>query len=209
MPIADCRLSIAILFGPPHDTRLDEMPKTRERLTGSVVGTIWTIGHSTRSAEEFNHILNIHEIAVLFDVRSFPGSRRYPQFNKEQLKQSLAADGIRYQHSPALGGRRRPNPKSKNLAWKNASFRAYADHLETEEFKQGVRELLEVAATERTAVMCAEALWWRCHRSLIADYLKSIGWEVLHIESEKQAEVHPYTSAARIVEGRLSYEGLF
>ena len=178
-------------------------------MSSESAGTIWTIGHSTRSAEEFNHILNVHEMAVLVDVRSFPGSRRYPQFNKEQLQQSLAVAGIRYQHSPALGGRRRPNPKSKNLAWKNASFRAYADHLETDEFRQGVKELLEVGGTERTAVMCAEALWWRCHRSLIADYLKSIGWEVLHIESEKPAELHPYTSAARIVEGRLSYEGLF
>jgi uncharacterized protein (DUF488 family) len=177
--------------------------------TESAVGTIWTIGHSTRSAEEFNHILDVHEIAVLVDVRSFPGSRRYPQFNKEKLKESLAAGGIRYHHSPALGGRRRPNPKSKNLAWKNASFRAYADHLESDEFKRGVKELLEVAAKERTVLMCAEALWWRCHRSLIADYLKSRGWEVLHIATEKQAEVHPYTSAARIVEGRLSYEGLF
>ena len=177
--------------------------------TESAVGTIWTIGHSTRSAEEFNHILDVHEIAVLVDVRSFPGSRRYPQFNKEKLKESLAAGGIRYHHSLALGGRRRPNPKSKNLAWKNASFRAYADHLESDEFKQGVKELLEVAAKERTALMCAEALWWRCHRSLIADYLKSRGWEVLHIATEKQAEVHPYTSAARIVEGWLSYEGLF
>lgn len=177
--------------------------------TESPVGTVWTVGHSTRSAEEFNHILSVHEIRVLVDVRSFPGSRRYPQFNKEQLKQSLTATGIRYHHSPALGGRRRPNPESKNLAWKNASFRAYADHLESDEFKQGIKELLEMALKERTAVMCAEALWWRCHRSLIADYLKSLGWEVLHIQNEKQAETHPYTSAAKIVEGRLSYEGLF
>lgn len=184
----------------------------RSQLIGSTespLGTVWTIGHSTRSAEEFNHILKVHEIAELIDVRSFPGSRRYPHFSKEQLKQSLNAAGIRYHHSPPLGGRRRPNPKSKNLAWKNASFRAYADHIDSEEFKKGIKELLEVAGTGRTAVMCAEALWWRCHRSLIADYLKSIGWEVLHIESEKKAELHPYTSAARIVEGRLSYEGLF
>ena len=177
--------------------------------TESPVGTVWTVGHSTRSAEEFNQILSVHQIAVLVDVRSFPGSRRYPQFNKEQLRQSLAAAGIRYLHSPALGGRRKPNAHSKNLAWKNASFRAYADHLESDEFKQGIKELLEVALKERTAVMCAEALWWRCHRSLIADYLKSLDWEVLHIQSEKQAEPHPYTSAARIVKGRLSYQGLF
>ncbi|MDQ3474718.1 MAG: DUF488 domain-containing protein [Acidobacteriota bacterium] len=186
------------------------MPKSsRKGKVESRAGTIWTVGHSTRSAEEFNQILSVHEIAVLVDVRSFPGSRRYPQFNKEQLKQSLPLAGLRYHHSPALGGRRRQDPKSKNLAWKNASFRAYADHLNSDEFRQGIKELLEVAITERTAVMCAEALWWRCHRSLIADYLKSLGWEVRHIQNEKEAELHPYTSAARIEEGRLSYEGLF
>ena len=185
------------------------MPKSPRKGSTESPGTIWTVGHSTRSAEEFNHILSVHQIAVLVDVRSFPGSRRYPQFNKEELKQSLSAAGIRYHHSPALGGRRKPTADSKNLAWKNASFRAYADHLDSEEFKQGIKELLEVALKERSAVMCAEALWWRCHRSLIADYLKSLGWEVLHIQTEKEAEPHPYTSAARIVEGRLSYEGLF
>lgn len=174
-----------------------------------LVGSIWTVGHSTRSAEEFNHILSVHEIAVLVDVRSFPGSRRYPQFNKEHLRESLAAGGIQYLHAPALGGRRSPNPNSKNMAWKNASFRAYADHLDSAEFKQGIKELLQVARKDRTAVMCAEALWWRCHRSLIADYLKSQGWEVFHIAGEKEPELHPYTSVARIVEGRLSYEGLF
>ena len=175
----------------------------------SPVGTIWTVGHSTRSSEEFNQILNVHEIAVLVDVRSFPGSRRYPQFNKDQLRESLAAAGIRYHHAPALGGRRQPGTNSKNLAWKNASFRAYADHLDSNEFRQGIKELLKVAWKERSAVMCAEGLWWRCHRSIIADYLKSVGWEVLHIENEKEAELHPYTSAARIVAGRLSYQGLF
>jgi uncharacterized protein (DUF488 family) len=175
----------------------------------SLVERIWTVGHSTRSGEEFNHILSVHKIAVLVDVRSFPGSRRYPQFNKEHLRQFLAAAGVQYHHSPALGGRRRPNPNSKNMAWKNASFRAYADHLDSAEFKQGIKELLEVARKDRTAIMCAEALWWRCHRSLIADYLKLQGCEVFHIGGEKEPELHPYTSAARIVEGRLSYEGLF
>ena len=205
--VAERNVGASLRGRPPKSAEMSKTPRARS--TESPVGTIWTIGHSTRSAEEFNYILKVHEIAVLVDVRSFPGSKRYPQFNKEQLKQSLADVGISYLHSPALGGRRQPNPKSKNLAWKNASFRAYADHLETDEFRHGVKELLEVGGTERAVVMCAEALWWRCHRSLIADYLKSIGWEVLHIESEKQAQLHPYTSAARIVEGRLSYEGLF
>ena len=170
--------------------------------------TIWTIGHSTRSADEFNQILPAHGIRALVDVRSFPGSRRYPQFNKPELARSLEAIGILYAHNPRLGGRRRPNPDSKNTAWKNASFRAYADHLESEEFKQGVEKLLEVASTSRTAIMCAEALWWRCHRSLIADYLKSKGFNVIHILDGKKTEAHPYTPAARIVEGRLSYAGL-
>ena len=170
--------------------------------------SIWTIGHSTRSADEFNEILVTHGIKALVDVRSFPGSRRYPHFNKPELAASLEAIGIVYAHNPRLGGRRRPNPDSKNTAWKNLSFRAYADHLESEEFKEGVEELLEVASTSRTAIMCAEALWWRCHRSLIADFLKSKGFAVIHILDDKKTEAHPYTPAARIVEGRLSYAGL-
>ena len=171
--------------------------------------SIWTIGHSTRSAEEFVEILLSHQIAALVDVRSFPGSRRYPQFNKAELAASLQEAGIQYLHNPQLGGRRRPTLHSKNTAWKNASFRAYADHMETEEFEQGIEDLLEVGNAKRTAVMCAEALWWRCHRSLISDYLKAHGVDVIHIIDEKKTEEHPYTSAARIVDGKLSYEGLF
>jgi uncharacterized protein (DUF488 family) len=171
--------------------------------------TIWTIGHSTRSAEEFNEILLSHKIDALVDVRSFPGSRRYPHFNRPELAKSLHQIGIEYSHSPQLGGRRKPNPHSKNTAWQNASFRAYADHIETEEFKKGIEDLLQLAGTKRTAIMCAEALWWRCHRSLISDYLKARGLEVIHILDQKDTQEHPYTSAARIVDGRLSYEGLF
>ena len=170
--------------------------------------TIWTVGHSTRSGEDFGKILLAHEIKVLVDVRSFPGSRRLPHFNREALSQSLGELGIEYRHEPRLGGRRKPSSDSHNTAWKNASFRAYADHMETEAFRQGVEELLEVAAIERTTVMCAEALWWRCHRSLIADYLKAEGHTVLHIIDQHKTEEHPYTSAARIVEGKLTYKGL-
>ena len=171
--------------------------------------TIWTIGHSTRSADEFNQILLAHAITALVDVRSFPGSRRYPHFNQSELSAHLESLGILYTHNPKLGGRRRHSPKSKNTAWKNASFRAYADHIETEEFAQGIEELLRIASTRPTVVMCAEALWWRCHRSLIADFLKSRGVTVLHILDAKKTEEHPFTSAARIVDGELSYEGLF
>ncbi len=170
--------------------------------------TLWTVGHSTRSAQEFHEILVANRIGALVDVRSFPGSRRYPQFNKVELSRSLDALGILYSHCPQLGGRRRPDPHSKNTAWKNASFRAYADHLQSEEFKQGIEKLLEFAREKRTAFMCAEALWWRCHRSLIADFLKAKGYEVIHILDAKHTEAHPYTSAARIVDGQLSYEGL-
>jgi uncharacterized protein (DUF488 family) len=170
--------------------------------------SIWTLGHSTRSPEEFDELLLAHKIEVLVDVRSFPGSRRYPHFNKAELSRQLNSIGLAYLHLPALGGRRRPSPDSKNTAWKNSSFRAYADHMESEEFREGIEALLEVIQTKRTAIMCAEALWWRCHRSLIADYLKAKGVEVIHILDALKTQAHPYTSAARIVEGRLSYEGL-
>lgn len=169
---------------------------------------IWTIGHSTREADQFVQVLTAHQIGALVDVRSFPGSRRYPHFNKIDLSATLDHIGIRYAHNPQLGGRRRPTLHSKNTAWKNASFRAYADHMETEEFKKGIDALLELGRLKRTAIMCAEALWWRCHRSLISDYLKARGIKVIHIQDDKHTEEHPYTSAARIVEGSLSYEGL-
>ncbi len=169
---------------------------------------VWTIGHSTRSAAEFNQVLVAHQITALVDVRSFPGSRRYPHFNKPELDRNLGAAGIQYLHSPQLGGRRRPTSDSKNAAWTNPSFRAYADHMDSQEFKQGTEDLMDCARTKRTAIMCAEALWWRCHRSLISDFLKSNGVEVIHIFDLKKTEVHPYTPAARILDGRLSYKGL-
>jgi uncharacterized protein (DUF488 family) len=169
---------------------------------------IWTVGHSTHSGEVFGQIILAHDIETLVDVRSFPGSRRFPQFNKSALAQSLSKLGIKYEHAPALGGRRQARKGSQNTAWRNTSFRAYADYMETEEFERGVRELLELAAEARTAVMCAEALWWRCHRSLIADYLKVAGHWVVHIIDATKTEEHPFTAAARIVNGELSYRGL-
>ena len=179
-----------------------------DRSYGGASPRIWTVGHSTRAASEFNEILLAHHIKCLVDVRSFPGSRRYPHFNRPELSHALESAGILYVHSPQLGGRRRPSPDSKNTAWQNASFRAYADHMETREFKQGIEELLKLAEEKRTAIMCAEAVWWRCHRSLIADFLKAKGVEVAHILNAGKTEVHPYTTAARIVDGELSYEGL-
>jgi len=169
---------------------------------------IWTVGHSTHTAEIFGEILSAHQIAALVDVRMYPGSRRYPQFNKEALSESLDRLAIKYQHEPRLGGRRTPRKDSHNTAWQNAQFRGYADHMETPEFKQAVEELLELSSNTRTAVMCAEAVWWRCHRGLISDYLKSKGHTVIHIVNEKKTEEHPFTSVARIVDGELSYRGL-
>jgi len=169
---------------------------------------ILTVGHSTRGVEEFVEILREHRIEALVDVRSFPGSRRYPQFNKEALSETLREVGIQYIHMPSLGGRRKALAGSKNIAWRNEGFRGYADYMESSDFEKGIETLLELAVGQRTAIMCAEALWWRCHRSLIADYLKARGAEVIHILSAEKSEPHPYTSAARIIDGRLSYEGL-
>src|SRR6266513_3527389 len=169
---------------------------------------LWTFGHSTRSIEDFVEALRSFEIKVLADVRSYPGSKRYPQFNKENLKASLTEAAIDYQHFPELGGRRRAQPDSLNMAWRNESFRGYADYMETEAFRDGTRRLLEIARASRTAVMCSEAVWWRCHRSLISDYLKAKGIEVNHIMRTGKSERHPFTSAARIVNGELSYRGV-
>ncbi len=170
--------------------------------------TVFTVGHSTRSGEEFVEILKAQGVEVLVDVRSFPGSRRYPQFNRVALSESLEKAGIEYRHEPRLGGRRAPRADSHNTAWRNPQFRGYADHMETEVFRKGVEDLLELARDRRVAVMCAEAVWWRCHRGLLADYLKAAGHTVVHIIDEKKIEEHPYTPAARIVDGELSYRGL-
>jgi uncharacterized protein (DUF488 family) len=138
-------------------------------------------------------------------VRRFPGSKRHPQFSQDALAASLAGEGIGYHWLPALGGRRRARPDSPNTAWRNAAFRGYADHMESSEFSEGLGELLSLAADARTCLMCAEALWWRCHRALISDLLCARGIEVVHILDAQHSIVHPYTSAARIVDGRLSY----
>jgi uncharacterized protein (DUF488 family) len=169
---------------------------------------IWTVGHSTHTAEAFGELLVQHQIKTLVDVRSFPGSRRYPQFNKSALGDYLSSLSIEYVHAPLLGGRRSPSASSHNTALQNASFRAYADYMETESFRKGIDELLELASGERTAIMCAESLWWRCHRSLVSDYLKAHGVDVHHIMTEKKVEPHRYTPAASFVDGELSYRGL-
>lgn len=169
---------------------------------------VWSIGHSTRKIADFQQLLVLNDIKNLVDVRSYPSSRRYPQFNQSELSSALDGLGINYHHLRSLGGRRKPLQHSKNTAWRNESFRAYADHMESNDFKQGINTLLEFARREPTVVMCAEAVWWRCHRGLIADYLKAAGVEVAHIIDVRHNELHPYTSAARIIDGELSYAGL-
>jgi uncharacterized protein (DUF488 family) len=167
---------------------------------------IWTIGHSTRRIEEFVSALQTHGIKLLADVRLLPGSRRYPQFNKERLAKSLIDHAIEYEHFPELGGRRKARRDSRNTAWRNEAFRGYADYMETVEFSQGIARLREIAERHgAVAIMCAEAVWWRCHRSLIADYLKAQGTEIIHIMNANKTEPHPFTSAARIVNGKLNY----
>ena len=187
---------------------------------------IWTIGHSTRTIDEFISLLKENEIKMLADVRAFPGSKRYPHFNKDALAKSLSEQGIRYEHFPELGGKRKSKPDSRNTAWRNASFRGYADYMETEQFQNGIERLLNIAGQGAEswavgekrydgseavtpcaiAIMCAEAVWWHCHRSLIADCLKARGVEVLHVLGATKVDPHPYTPAARIVNGELSYE---
>jgi uncharacterized protein (DUF488 family) len=166
---------------------------------------IYTIGHSNRDIDEFIELLKKNEIEVLVDVRKLPGSAKYPHFNREELSRSLGAVDILYVYLEELGGRRKPNKESINTIWKNKSFQAYADHMATEEFRKGIDTLLSYANKQRVAIMCSEAVWWWCHRSLIADYLKSTGTEVYHIMSKTSNQLHPFTSAARIRDGKLFY----
>lgn len=167
--------------------------------------TIWTIGHSTLSLEGLLAMLQSFNIKLIADIRSYPGSRKFPQFNKEALEISLPESNIQYVHIKELGGRRKPDPGSKNTAWQRVAFRGYADYMETPAFKQGIRILEQIALRQRTAYMCAEAVWWRCHRSMVSDYLKLRGWKVMHIMGIEKEDEHPYTAPARIVNGELNY----
>ena len=167
--------------------------------------TIWTVGHSTRPIGEFTDLLRVHQIALLVDVRTIPRSRYNPQFNTDTLAQSLGEAGIRYHHFPKLGGLRKPSKVSFNDGWRNASFRGYADYMQTEEFWNAIEGLMAESRLQPAAIMCAEAVPWRCHRSLIADALVSRSWNVRHIMSSEQATPHVLTSFARLDAGRLTY----
>lgn len=168
--------------------------------------TVWTVGHSTRPVGEFLALLTDNHIEALADVRRYPASRRYPHFNSQPLTTALAADSIGYQWFESLGGRRPPASGSSSTAWRNAAFRGYADHMGSEEFATGFAALCAMARARRTAVMCSEAVWWRCHRGLIADMLCSLGVRVLHIVGATEPEEHPWTAAARLDEGVLTYD---
>lgn len=167
--------------------------------------TLWTIGHSTRGLEEFLTLLRDHDIRLLADIRRFPYSRRLPHFNGDTLSAALADAGIGYRHFEALGGRRNPRKDSVNTRWRVAAFKGYADYMETPEFQRAAEALRGEAEARRTAIMCSEAVWWRCHRGLVADWFKARGAEVRHIVDAKEAKVHPWTGAARFEDGALSY----
>jgi uncharacterized protein (DUF488 family) len=164
-----------------------------------------TIGHSTRPIDEFITLLKAHHVQQLVDVRTVPRSRHNPQFNRETLSTSLKNKGLGYEHLPKLGGLRKTQPDSINVGWRNHSFRGYADYMQIAEFWSALDELMADSRLQPTAIMCAEAVPWRCHRSLIADALASRGWEVRHIMSEAKADRHQLTSFARIEDGKLSY----
>ncbi len=170
--------------------------------------SLYTIGHSTRTIDELIEALEAHGIQTLVDIRAFPRSRRLPHFNRESLEKTLPAAGIEYRWLPALGGHRKKiRDDSPNLALRNDSFRNYADHMLSEEFQQGVHELLKLAEHSRTAYMCAERVYFRCHRMLVSDWLVAHGYEVLHIDGRGPVKAHQLMPEARMVEGELVYRG--
>ncbi len=165
---------------------------------------IYTIGHSTRTLEELVALLREQGVERLADIRRYPGSRRYPHFSRESLAQSLPRQGIEYEHMPALGGRRRPLPDSPNRGWRNEQFRGYADYMSTPEFRAGIEALL--ASGTPTAIMCAEAVPWRCHRNLVADELTRRGHEVVHILGHGASQRHAMNPMARVEGDHLVYD---
>ena len=169
---------------------------------------LYTVGHSTHPIETFLGLLVQHEIATLVDVRSFPGSRRWPQFNRDELKASVERAGVAYEWCKVLGGRRRSSRcDSPHTAWQHAAFRAYADYSETAEFGTGIQQLSELAAARRSAIMCSEGLWWRCHRRIIADHMTMRGWDVQNIMPDGKLVVHSLPDFARLEGGRIIYDG--
>jgi uncharacterized protein (DUF488 family) len=169
--------------------------------------TIYTIGHSNRPLEAFLGLVDAHGVRCIADVRAFPSSRRWPHFNRAVLAAALQEHGVAYEWLPALGGRRRQlRVDSPHVAWTVAAFRTYADYMDTDEFAKGLDQLLGLVRLQRTAFMCAEALYWQCHRRLIADRLVVLGYTVLHITAPERAIAHRLPDFARVVDGRLIYD---
>jgi uncharacterized protein (DUF488 family) len=166
---------------------------------------IYSIGHSTRSIEDFVSVLRHYGIKIVADVRTVPKSRHNPQFEGSNLEKSLEENGMSYIHIRELGGLRNPKKDSNNMEWKNTSFRGYADHMETAEFQKGLEMLKEIASGHSTVILCAEAVPWRCHRSLIADALTVQGWDAVHIMTEKHSSRHTLTEFLKVADGKLSY----
>lgn len=160
---------------------------------------VWTVGHSTRDARAFADLLIENRIEVLADVRRFPGSRRHPQFHADALALTLPAAGIDYRPFVSLGGRRKPRPDSRNTAWRNLAFRGYADHMASTEYRDGFAALIALAARRHCVLMCAELLWWQCHRSMIADDLVLHGWQVVHIMGPGKTAAHAFRAPAHLV----------
>jgi uncharacterized protein (DUF488 family) len=169
--------------------------------------TLYTIGHSTHPIERFIELLSEHRIVLLADIRSFPSSRKWPQFNQPALKDSVESAGIAYRWFKRLGGRRHSVVKdSPHVAWEHPAFRSYADYMDTDDFAKGIDELTEIASRERTAIMCSEGLWWRCHRRLVSDKMTVLGWQVMHILPDGKLSEHALTDFARIENGRIIYD---
>lgn len=166
---------------------------------------VYTIGHSTLTIEKFLSELKSNKIKNLIDIRRFPGSRKYPQFNQESLKVAVEEAGINYVHLVDLGGRRKVRKDSINNSWRNDSFKGYADYMQTEEFEIAISKLEKIALSETTVYMCAEAVWWRCQRSMVSDYLKAKGWKVLHIMPTGKSQEHTYTEPAKVIGNKISY----
>lgn len=177
--------------------------------------TVYTIGHSTRSLDQFITLLKAHHITQLADIRTIPKSKRHPHFAGDALATSLPAAGIAYRHFPGLGGLRKPRRDSRNGAWRNDSFRGYADYMQTDEFANALKDLIAWSSAQskepgpRTVMMCAEAVWWRCHRQLVSDALVARGIDVCHISSPTSAPLHSLTDFARVgPDGGVTYPGL-
>jgi uncharacterized protein (DUF488 family) len=187
---------------------MDQRKATNGRAAMADQAEVFTIGHTNHAIDQFLALLERHNIEAVADVRRFPGSRKYPHFNREQLSTSLAEHGLEYHWLESLGGRRKARidaSSSPNLGLRNESFRNYADYMLTEEFRQGVADLLKLARRKRTATLCAEGLFWQCHRRLVSDYLRANGMAVWHIFPNGDAKPHELTKEANVNAGQVTY----